>query len=165
VAVVARARALADAARKNALAVQTVSAANSALYRAKLHAVAKAENEAAEIKSKEAWAQVTVFYQEMNAANAKARATLFKNWDESLRRMTVSAKQVKSINNDIVMNARKVVEEARIQSYILLKAREANEAATKEAETKAEEALLNLIKAKNYSQEAKKVGDLKILVI
>lgn len=73
----------------------------------------------------------------MNAANAKARATLFKNWDESLRRMTISAKQVKLINNDIVTNARKVVEEARIQSYILLKAREANEAATKEAETKA----------------------------
>lgn len=136
-AVVARARALADAARKNALAVQTVSAANSALYRAKLHAVAKAEQSAAAIKSKEAWARVIVFFEEMNAANAKARATLFSNWDLSLQRMTISSREVNLINDDIVKNARKVVEEARIQSYILLKAREANETATRLAESKA----------------------------
>jgi len=51
--------------------------------------------------------------------------------------MTISSKEVNLINDDIVKNARKVVEEARIQSYILLKAREANETATEEAEQKA----------------------------
>jgi len=74
---------------------------------------------------------VTAFYAEMRAANAKARSILFMHWEASGKRMWLASKEVSSINSDIVSKARQVVEQARTQSYILIKAREANEASSK----------------------------------
>lgn len=71
--VVARASALAEAAKKNALRVQTVAAANAALYKARVYAQAKAAAESQKMKSMAAWANVTAYYAEMMLANAKAR--------------------------------------------------------------------------------------------
>ena len=100
--VVARARALAEAAKKRALEVETTAAAEEALYKARLYARAKAAAEAERRKSEEAWAQMLAFYAEMKAENTKAHAVLFQHWNEAESRVELAINKVSLIQTDLV---------------------------------------------------------------
>ena len=68
--------------------------------------------------------------------------------------MELAMKEVSTIQLDIVDKARTVVETARKQAYILIKAREANEAATAAAAEAQRLAFLNLERVKREGADA-----------
>lgn len=133
------------AAKTRALQVQSNATAQAALYRAKIFHQAKTAANLAKSKFDAAWAALLAETKASYVASVKARSVLFGQWQEAETRMKLAITQVANVQTDIISQATVVVENARKQAYILLKAREENEKAVKAAMAatmKAREALL-----------------------